>query len=89
MDNSLFHGFKERNHMSRQAYYRIVIPHLLDKSIKKALYLDCDIIVKEDIRKLWNINIFWQRSRRLFRELTMFLIVSCNDRRIRMALIFV
>ncbi|MBD0381576.1 glycosyltransferase family 8 protein [Paenibacillus sedimenti] len=57
VNSSLFDGFKERHHISRQAYYRIVIPHLLDKDIKKVLYMDCDIIVKEDIRKLWNTNI--------------------------------
>ncbi|MBD0381573.1 glycosyltransferase family 8 protein [Paenibacillus sedimenti] len=57
VDDSIFSGFKERFHISKEAYYRIVIPNLLDTDIRKAIYLDCDTIVKKDIRKLWNINI--------------------------------
>ncbi|SEC69544.1 glycosyltransferase family 8 protein [Paenibacillus sp. GP183] len=58
VDYSLFNGFKvKKNHLSKETYYRIVIPDLMDKSIKKVLYLDCDLIVKEDISKLWNTKI--------------------------------
>ncbi|MBD0381569.1 glycosyltransferase family 8 protein [Paenibacillus sedimenti] len=57
VDPSLFDGFKTKKYLSKETYCRIIIPDLLDKSIKKALYLDCDLIVKNDISKLWKTNI--------------------------------
>jgi lipopolysaccharide biosynthesis glycosyltransferase len=40
-------------HVSREAFYRISIPDLLDKSIEKAIYLDSDLIIKGDLLELW------------------------------------
>ncbi len=40
-------------HVSREAFYRISIPDLLHRSIKKALYLDSDMIIKGDLSELW------------------------------------
>ncbi|WP_188175383.1 glycosyltransferase family 8 protein [Paenibacillus sedimenti] len=57
VDNSLFKGFQDRGHVSKECYYRVVIPNLLNKNIRKALYLDCDTIVKDDISKLWSTNL--------------------------------
>jgi len=39
------------------AYARICAPYFLPKHIKKAIYLDVDMLVLEDINQLWNINI--------------------------------
>ncbi|WP_036477619.1 glycosyltransferase family 8 protein [Myxosarcina sp. GI1] len=40
---------------SKAIYYRLFIPELLSP-YKKAIYLDSDVIVNEDIGKLWNID---------------------------------
>ncbi|MDM5331663.1 glycosyltransferase family 8 protein [Neobacillus sp. CF12] len=57
IDQSLFKDFKIRNHLKVEVYYRLLIPELLSEEIDKAIYLDSDLIVKEDITKLWDINI--------------------------------
>jgi lipopolysaccharide biosynthesis glycosyltransferase len=58
IDDNFFNSFERKiMHISKETYYRIIIPDLLGKDITKALYLDCDMIVREDISKLWNINI--------------------------------
>lgn len=56
IDQSLFKDFKIRNHLKVEVYYRLLIPELLSEEIDKAIYLDSDLIVKEDITKLWDIN---------------------------------
>ena len=43
-------------HITRAAYYRVSIPELFDASVKKAIYLDCDVIVKGDIAELWSTD---------------------------------
>jgi lipopolysaccharide biosynthesis glycosyltransferase len=61
VDVKLFENFAlssgGQKYISREAYYRILIPELLGEEITKTLYLDCDLIVRADISKLWNINI--------------------------------
>lgn len=37
-------------------YYRLVIADILPQNIKKVIYLDCDIIVNQDLSDLWNID---------------------------------
>ncbi|MED3667435.1 glycosyltransferase family 8 protein [Geobacillus kaustophilus] len=53
----IFSELRETHYITKEMYYRIAIPDLLDPEVKKALYLDCDLIVKEDISELWNTNI--------------------------------
>lgn len=43
--------------LSIATYYRLLLPSLLDKSIDKILYLDCDVIVLQDISELFKIDI--------------------------------
>ncbi|MFC5447349.1 glycosyltransferase family 8 protein [Paenibacillus aestuarii] len=50
----MFNSFQLNFNITKETYYRILIPDLLDKAIEKALYLDCDIIVTDDITKLWD-----------------------------------
>lgn len=38
-------------------YYRIFAPYAIPKDVEKVIYLDVDMIVLEDISKLWNTNI--------------------------------
>lgn len=57
VNSSLYTRFNVYGHFSQEMYYRISIPDLLEKSIEKVIYLDCDMIIKEDIAKLWEIDI--------------------------------
>ncbi|MEE9168070.1 MAG: glycosyltransferase family 8 protein [Candidatus Neomarinimicrobiota bacterium] len=34
-------------------YYRLLIPYLVPDTVSKVIYLDCDLLVLEDIGKLW------------------------------------
>ncbi len=52
-----FEGFATVEYLNNTTYYRLAIPDLVDASIDKVLYLDCDLVIKEDISKLWNIDI--------------------------------
>ncbi|WP_396126164.1 glycosyltransferase family 8 protein [Anaerobacillus sp. CMMVII] len=44
-------------YITKETYFRILLPELLSSKIKKVLYLDCDLIVKKDISELWNTDI--------------------------------
>ncbi|MFY0543721.1 glycosyltransferase family 8 protein [Brevibacillus sp. H7] len=60
VNKSLFNNIKVRGfsrYLSKETYYRISLPDLLNKDVQKALYLDTDVIVTDDITKLWNTNI--------------------------------
>lgn len=48
--------FKHQD-LSIATYYRLLLPSLLDNSIDKILYLDCDVIVLQDISELFKIDI--------------------------------
>lgn len=48
---------REGDHVSIAAYYRIIAPNLLPKEIDKILYLDCDIIINDNITNLYNTDI--------------------------------
>lgn len=39
----------------KEAFYRIFIPELLGPRVKRALYLDSDLIVRKDITRLWRL----------------------------------
>ena len=51
-----FKDFKQNNEWSLDIYSRFLIPDL-KKDIKKAIYIDVDTIILDDISKLYNINI--------------------------------
>lgn len=42
--------------LSRASYFRLDIANILDDDIKKIIYLDCDLLVYDDIEKMWNID---------------------------------
>ncbi|KAA6343901.1 General stress protein A [termite gut metagenome] len=48
---------RKGDHVSLAAYFRILIPSVLPNSLHKILYLDCDIIVRKNIKELWDYNI--------------------------------
>lgn len=44
-------------HISKAAYYKLLIPELLkDIASDRVLYLDCDIVVLDDVSELWNTD---------------------------------
>ncbi|WP_109078719.1 DUF4422 domain-containing protein [Aggregatibacter kilianii] len=43
-----------REHISVATYYRLALPKLLPDTVNKIIYLDSDIIVLDNIAKLWN-----------------------------------
>ena len=45
------------SHLNRAAYYRIFVGTLLPDSLDKVLYLDGDIIVKDNIKTLWECDL--------------------------------
>lgn len=51
-----FKDFPTPSWVTIQAWYRIKIPEL-KKEINKALYLDCDTLITQDIAQLFDINI--------------------------------
>lgn len=44
-------------HFTRAIYYRLSLPTLLGSAITKVLYLDCDILVLDDIEYLWELDL--------------------------------
>lgn len=45
------------DHISTVGYYRLSMAEVLPEDVKKVLYLDCDIIVVQSLRDLWNTDI--------------------------------
>lgn len=56
MDVREFEDFYISHHFTQAAYYRLKIPSLVP-GMNKALYLDCDIIVKKDLTELWETDL--------------------------------
>lgn len=44
-------------HISIATYYRLFVEELLPETVEKCIYLDCDMIVRGSLRKLWNVNV--------------------------------
>ncbi len=57
LNASLFKDCYVSDHVSFATYYRIVIPDFLIHQTNKVLYLDTDIVVCENLKPLWDINI--------------------------------
>ncbi|MEH7502244.1 glycosyltransferase family 8 protein [Neobacillus drentensis] len=57
MEDSLFKNCLIFGHITKETYYRIKIPDLIGQQIQKALYLDSDMIIHDDITRLWETNI--------------------------------
>lgn len=45
------------DHISIATYYRLLIPKLLPETIDKVIYLDCDIVIRQNLNELWNYSI--------------------------------
>ena len=49
-------GNREQQKLSISTYFRLFIGDILPKHVKKIIYLDGDIIVCDNLRELWNID---------------------------------
>lgn len=57
VDDTLFKNYKAPNYINSTAtYYRYIIPTVKPK-IDKALYLDCDIVVKQSLKELFDTDL--------------------------------
>ncbi len=54
IDAKIFRDFHISDHINQVTYYRIMAPLLLENKVRKAIYLDSDLIIKTDIRHLYN-----------------------------------
>lgn len=45
------------SHISIATYYRLFIASLLPESVEKAIYLDCDIVIRGSLEELWNTDL--------------------------------
>jgi lipopolysaccharide biosynthesis glycosyltransferase len=57
INSDIYTGLPNKAHISIAAYYRISIPELFDSSVRRVIYLDCDLIVKDDLQALWDIDL--------------------------------
>lgn len=56
-DFSAVKEFMISHHVSHVAYYRLMIADALPDYVDKVLYLDCDMLVKDDVGKLWDLDL--------------------------------
>lgn len=56
VDTKQISGFVS-GHLSKAAYLRLLIPSLLPENITKAIYFDTDLVVLDDVQKLWEISL--------------------------------
>lgn len=54
---SLTEGLKPHGGISSSAYLRLYIPDLLPAACPRALYLDCDVLVRKDLTPLWRTDL--------------------------------
>ncbi len=45
------------HHITHTAYFRLLAARLLPDSIDKVIYLDSDVLVKDDLTELWNLEV--------------------------------
>ncbi|HEX3045267.1 MAG TPA: glycosyltransferase [Bacillota bacterium] len=57
IEPKLYEKFGASPSNSPATYFRIFLPELLELSITKVIYLDCDLVVKGDIVKLWEVDV--------------------------------
>lgn len=52
----IYKGAIASRHISKAAYYRISIPEMMDPAIERTLYVDCDMLILDDVKKLFDIE---------------------------------
>ena len=56
-DQRLLQNMQVSGHVQLGTYFRLLIPLLLPQHHKKAIYLDSDLLVLEDLNNLWEKNV--------------------------------
>ena len=57
IDENIFSGFPISEQWPIVIYFRLMLPEIIDKSVEKILYVDCDIIFRGPIKELMDINL--------------------------------
>ena len=56
VNEETYKDFKISYHFTHSIYYRISIPEIIPANVNKVIYLDSDIILRQDIYDLWLID---------------------------------
>lgn len=57
VDDSVFNNYPITSQFQKSIYYRFLFAELLDQSISRLLYLDCDILVMHNISELFSMDL--------------------------------
>ncbi|OXS61621.1 hypothetical protein B1A99_03115 [Cohnella sp. CIP 111063] len=58
VDLGTFGSLPTNHHINEISYCKIIVPELLESlQLRKAIYIDCDIVVKRDLLPLWNLDL--------------------------------
>ncbi len=57
VDATVFSEWFISGQLSRTSYFRLEMAKLLPVSVAKVIYLDCDLLVRDDICQLWDIDL--------------------------------
>jgi len=57
IDKSAISNAPVTHHLSLATYFRLFIPKVLPRSLNKVLFLDADMIIRQQIDSLWKINL--------------------------------
>jgi lipopolysaccharide biosynthesis glycosyltransferase len=56
-DMSSLNDLKVSHHVTLATYFTILVPDLIPEKVHKAIYLDCDILVENSLKKLWQAEV--------------------------------
>ena len=56
-DNHCFDNLYTSGHISKAAYFRILLADLMPSDVHKVIYVDVDLIILDDIEFLWNVDL--------------------------------
>jgi lipopolysaccharide biosynthesis glycosyltransferase len=57
VDLDMFRDFSTISYISKITYARFLIPRIFPDTVSRVLYLDCDILVLDDLRALWETDL--------------------------------
>ena len=57
VDLSAFAQFSTRPYLSKMTYARLLLPDVLPRGVSRALYLDTDVLVLDDLTALWTLDL--------------------------------
>ncbi len=57
VDMTAFAHFRIDEHITLASYFRLFLADLLDLSITKVIYLDCDLVVRHNLLGLWDTDV--------------------------------